>query len=796
MTKLIVSLLSLTCALAAAAQSFVGSWELFPNYSTPNRIIETPEYVYTLSGATRDSNNGKAIGGSLSFYDKTTGEIGALNSTNRLNANKVYNIWYSREDKCLFVAYEDFNIDLVYDDGRTISVPDLRDAAISDNKFINDVAFAHGKAYLGMMGGMVVIDMEHGAVTESALWGKNINVIAASEKKLFLGTRDRQMYIGNLEGSHHNFSTAFAPMRSNENIYASNLIYLGNSKIYATDAGRGYIYTVLEDKPNNDIPYYRAIIEGHPALNEIFSSVTPTRNGALTITGNTANYVSSDGTYTPVSLSVIAGNQVADWAGDAKSIWLANAEGFGEYSPELNAFTISRSKPKGTSGSNVGRIIQHPRTGNFYISTAEVNQNPTFVNLAYGKPTAADIYSGKNSFTTIPGNLLQNSLANFAINPNNPNQIFIGRFFTTSYIVNIDSNTAMPIDLTTIGDKIKGAINGWYVDKAGNLLMLAYFNNKLDLFKAPKGTWETEIKSGEWSHYVMISSLNPNHSTRMVVDEDHGIIVVTGHNGIGAISLPDVDKPLNSSVKSVYLNNATDSDGSTIGGYKYPAIALDKNGWVWIGNDVGVMYIKDSREMFNPGFAVSRPKVARNDGTNLADYLLNQVEVSCIAVDENNHKWIGTLGSGLYRVNEDGTEILEHLTTDNSDIPSNDILAVCPDRNSNDVYIGTADGLSVYHSTTAPAAESYDDVYAYPNPVTPDYTGYITITGLKANSLVKIADAAGNVFFETRSNGGMALWNGLDKSGRRIRSGVYFVFASETGELSSDAAVTKIVVVN
>ncbi len=200
--------------------------------------------------------------------------------------------------------------------------------------------------------------------------------------------------------------------------------------------------------------------------------------------------------------------------------------------------------------------------------------------------------------------------------------------------------------------------------------------------------------------------------------------------------------------------------------------------------------------MFDPTYRPMRPKVPRNDGTNLADYLLAQVECYTIAVDENNQKWIGTMGSGLYRVSETGDEILEHLTTGNSDIPSDDVMAVLPSQTNNDVYVGTADGFSIYHSVSAPAASSYDEVYAYPNPVTPDYAGYITITGLMDNSLVKITDANGNPVFETRSNGGMCIWDGCDTRGHRVRSGVYFVFASQTAEGATNAAVTKIIVVN
>jgi hypothetical protein len=145
-------------------------------------------------------------------------------------------------------------------------------------------------------------------------------------------------------------------------------------------------------------------------------------------------------------------------------------------------------------------------------------------------------------------------------------------------------------------------------------------------------------------------------------------------------------------------------------------------------------------------------------------------------------------------VNESGTEILEHYTASNSILP-NQVYSVACDPNSNKVYFGSASGLMEYSSTTAPGQSSYDDVYAYPNPVRPDYTGWITISGLMDNSLVKIADAAGNVFHQGVSNGGMYTWDGCNAKGERVKTGVYYVFASQNASGSASSCVTKIMVV-
>ena len=128
-------------------------------------------------------------------------------------------------------------------------------------------------------------------------------------------------------------------------------------------------------------------------------------------------------------------------------------------------------------------------------------------------------------------------------------------------------------------------------------------------------------------------------------------------------------------------------------------------------------------------------------------------------------------------------------------MPSDYIYDIACDPNSASVFIGTSMGLAEYVGDSSPAAEDYSEVYAYPNPVRPDYTGWITVTGLMDNSLVKIADAAGNVLYTTTSEGGMITWDGCNSSGERVKTGVYYVFASQNATGNASGVVTKILVV-
>lgn len=776
MKQLFISIaILLGFASQSVAQSYVGSWELYPNYGEPSSVIETPDYVYTLAGT------------SLCGYDKATDEVIALNSANRLNGNKVTNIWYDPESKYLFVVYEDYDIDLVFDDGRVVNVPDLRDAAITASKTVNDVGFANGKAFVGTDSGMLIVDASHGAIVESCLWGKQITRIAATTRNIVLWVgwyADNEMYYASQTGSHHNFDASFQKVKYG--FYPSTgLSRLGADKVLATHVSAAYVF----DFSGSTITRSTLMTGKTIAL----GNTQPTRNGLMIAMGATLAYVAADGTVTEKTVAAANGQKAADWSGTGATVWLADAAGYGRYDTAASAYTISKAKPRGTSGSNVGRIIQHPLTGNFYISTAV--QGYAY-SLAYLQKTYVDVLNPTNkTFNAVSQSLLRTSLSGFDICPTNPDYILTGYHADGGRRCDISENKYISYNTASTVFPTNGSYTTMVQDKSGNLWICQKTGEIINIGKALKGSWETAANKAKWSYFT-VPSITCNHSSRMIVDEANGIVIVTGGNGIAAIQMPASDAPLTANTKYVYNDCSVDEDGSTLGSWTIEAIAMDKSGSIWFGYDKGVFVVNDSKRLFDPGYAPARIKVPRNDGTNLADYLLDQIEIASIAVDENNQKWIGTIGSGLYRVSADGTEIIEHFTTDNCEIPSNEVLAVCPDSNSNDIYVGTPEGLAVYHSTTSPAAEDYKNVYAYPNPVTPDYTGYITIAGLKADSLVKIADASGNPVYETRSDGGMAVWNGCDSSGRRVRSGIYFVFASETGEGAGEAAVTKIVVVN
>jgi hypothetical protein len=173
---------------------------------------------------------------------------------------------------------------------------------------------------------------------------------------------------------------------------------------------------------------------------------------------------------------------------------------------------------------------------------------------------------------------------------------------------------------------------------------------------------------------------------------------------------------------------------------------------------------------------------------------LETENVLSIAVDDANRKWIGTSKSGVFLMSADGTKQIAHFDETNSPLFSNNVKSITINHTTGEVYFGTSKGIISYRGTAIEAGDEFGDVYAFPNPVKHEYEGPIAIKGLMNNSTLKITDISGSLVYETKSEGGQAIWYGKNFNGERVSTGVYMVFCtSEDGALKK---VTKILVIN
>jgi ligand-binding sensor domain-containing protein len=211
----------------------------------------------------------------------------------------------------------------------------------------------------------------------------------------------------------------------------------------------------------------------------------------------------------------------------------------------------------------------------------------------------------------------------------------------------------------------------------------------------------------------------------------------------------------------------------------------DKKGYVWLGTDRGILVNYNSLRLFTD--PVGTESTVDFGTINYEGRpLLENENVTAIAVDGADRKWIGTASSGVFLMSADGREMLRQFNAQNSPLNSNTITALAINPRTGDVYIGTDKGLMSYGGDAAIGSTTKQKTVIFPNPVQGNFTGMIGIQGLAQNAQVRITDVSGSLIFETTANGGMATWDGNTRNGQRVRPGVYVVFATDDlGEITN-----------
>lgn len=286
----------------------------------------------------------------------------------------------------------------------------------------------------------------------------------------------------------------------------------------------------------------------------------------------------------------------------------------------------------------------------------------------------------------------------------------------------------------------------------------------------------------EWKHYPHseIGSNDRYNLTGLIIGKNNGNIWFA-NNYYEKNRLYKYN--YNTDELTMYGPTFTNEDGRDITPIYVHCLAEDRNGNIWIGTTSGPLYLSMS-DIKNGNNIFTQHKVPRNDNTNYADYLLDNSNIRCIAVDGANQKWFGT-DNGVYLVSDDCNTQIYHFDTDNSPLISNIVYSIAVNNNTGKVYFATDKGLCSFNNgiVGSNSEMTKDNVYAYPNPVKPDYTGKINIVGLSFNANIKIVSTNGTLINEGRSAGGSYSWDGYDLNGKKVASGIYMVeTATESGE--------------
>lgn len=772
MIKRLFLILAMLLPCVMVAQNAVDSWRIHPFFvgARLTNNIDTGNKVYYLSS------------GFLYCFDKDTQENETLNQTNYLNDVTVNNIYYDYGRKTLYIVYDNGNLDLILDNGQIVNMPEVKNAQVMQSKVANDITFDDKYAYMATEFGYVVIDESKHVIKESRIFNQSISSIAHVGHWLVLASNGN-IVTGN--DTHHYEAIAE---------YKNTGLYRQQATIYPIDDTHFFINS------KNGLEVCTIDAEGNvaasTALNAQVTNLQPIKDGYIASVPAGKYYITTDAQ--GGNLAKVETDEQELVSKGGSDLWGLNSFGLHKVGDAVNYF-----RPN-SIGIETNAFWTAYNTGENRLYLASTTDNSVLTNANHGAKTEVWAYGNDAWEDVTPPDvpLYNNGEDTYQGNycplfvPGTKNDYLLGtRTAGLLYVSDGKIKTNFYFDNMPRDDKYKASV---CFDTNGNLFAVQSYKTKehpvMVLPKAKLANPEAVTKA-DWVTYTV-----PN----LEVTSFKRSSFVISSNNIKVYTSGDFQKPLvfwddkgnikNTTPTSRSYTLLYDQDGIKYEWNNIFCLAADKAGDVWMGTNLGVVSFNASKA-FDNNFTINHIKVPRNDGTNLADYLLDGLQINCITVDEANRKWIGTNSEGVFLVSPDGTTVIKKFNTTNSPLPSNMIYTVCCDPNSNSVYVVTSKGVIEYFSDTTPGSDDYSHVYVYPNPVRPENTGLVTIAGLMENSLVKIADSAGNVVKQLKSVGGMATWDCCNEAGDRVSTGVYYVLASQNENDNGSSVVSKFVIV-
>ena len=780
MIKKALILMLLLLPMALRAQYTTGDWKLHSTFvvSQAQNCIDTGNKVYYL------------VSGCLFCFDKSTQENESLSRQNYLSDINITNIFYNYTKHYLVVVYANSNIDVIADNGKIINMPELKDAVITSSKKVNEISFTSANMLVATDFGYIVIDDDQFVVKESHVYYTPFSSIIQVGDRL-VAAFNNYIHVSSATGAHDalsSFVTTGSPLVD------GHLYPINNTKLFAWTATSCYVGT-LGGTLASPKASWKGVGKGG-----VRGFIQPTKNGFIGNFKSGSNFY-----YYPFDANGIAGDGVQVAANELYSCapngdgtkWVVSENGIHKEGDNTNVFRPNSISIAGLPfwaiyNSGLDKLYIHTSADNFlYSSSANCNilEVSSYDGQTWRNETPTQLGTDFKAYSAYP----------LAVNPNDPNTYFISTRSAGVYKV----TNGVTKDIFTLTNTPGGDYRGVTTfDKEGNLWLVYPYNCE-----------STKPIAANNSHVVALPKAKVNSTTAVTKADWKKITIpgvgsgefkrgsfVVGNNDVKLFNDGGSNRPIfmwrdgittaNPTVKT--FNSFVDQDGKAVSWTYLRGMGVSNTGHIWLGLDGVVEF--DPNEVFNnPNQPVNHIKVPRNDGTGLADYLLEGLSIYDFAFDKNNCVWIAT-SNGAYKVSPDGTQVLQQFNSSNSLLPSDNVLNIACDTNSNSVFFVTTGGVAEFIDGHSAASTDLSNVYCYPNPVRPDYTGLLTINGLPDNTLVKIADSAGNVIKQMRSNGGIVTWDCCGTNGDRVATGVYYVLASTSGD-SSNNVVTKFLVV-
>lgn len=747
-------LLLILCRARIEGQVPVGTWSDHLMYNSASGLAVSAENVFASTGS------------SIMIYNKNLAELKKLSRIQGLSETGISAISWSEENNTLVVAYTNTNLDLVRDH-IVYNIPDIERKYIPGKKVINRIRVNGRFAYLASSFGLVVVDLYRREISDTWKPGTSSDTpeifdVAFSEGKIYAAT-DKGVFAGDLTNQGLSFFGNWTSLQVPAGRYTS--ILSSGGKVYAnlSDPGGDYVYIAGE----GTIPFSHEPGIFNTSLDssvEGFTISSPQSVKYYSAQGQLLKTITSYGWGTPDISQAIA---------DEGNIYIAdrtNGLVLGKNMSSYSAMTLpgpASDNPFSVTSLNGKTIFTSGGT-----TTSWNNQM---------RPLKVSVFENNNWSSISSTNIFDPLRA--LIDPENSNHFYIASW--GGGLLEYENNTLVT-QYNQYNSPLQTIIPGQPYVRVGGLAMDRDRNIWITQTEVP-GSIKVLKPDGNW----IINPLTIDAPTIGNI-----IITRTGHKwiilprGYGLFILDDNSTPENFSDDRTKKMLIRDTDNRVFSNIY--SIAEDLDGNIWVGTDHGPFIYYNPEEVFDRELFAVRTKIPRNDGTNLADYILENETVTSVAIDGANRKWLGTSSSGVYLISAGGSECLNNYNMKNSPLFSDNIISLAVDNKTGEIWFGTSKGIQSFRGDAIEGKEGFSKVYAFPNPVRHDYAGDISITGLMRDTQIRITDVSGNLVYETTSDGGMASWDLKNYRGDRVATGVYLIFCS--GNNGEESKVIKVLV--
>ncbi len=758
------------------AKAQVGEWTSYQSYRSASKLIDTGEMIYC-------SGNG-----GLFTYNKNDNSIQKLSSINDLSDVGVGTLAYGSENDVVLIAYENSNIDLIFDK-EIYNLSDIKRKQILGNKTVNSVMFDGSLAYLACGFGIVVLNIEKKEVKDT--WyigdeGDHINVydIASDGTNFYASTEEGIYYASASEPNLQDYSNWYRfeniPYPDGSYTHIENF----NSKIVAC----------YSPETDNDELYMLSNGTWSRVFTEISKvyDMTSTFNDRIIISNDGDVYIfAEDGTVIDkIYQYIFPGSQStgiyprSTLLNEDGTYWIADNQ-YGLVHKTGNE--CEQLSPDGPVDNKVFSLYHSGSdlwvtSGGRDAAWGNLWNQARFQKYSEGTWTACDQ-------ETYPEMADFRDVVCIVTDPDNPEHVFAGcwgagilEFLNDEFIKQYSYHNSTLQTVVVNADYVR--IGGMAFDSDGTL----WVNN------GGAGKPLSSYKDGEWKAYSLPDIANdPNFGDIVITEDGDKWIALSNRNkDIYVVKGENEDRKWQRNV--AYFTNGEQEEELEM--HEVYCMTIDRDGAIWVGAAGGVAVYNNPSLIWdatddNPLYA-EQPGLDMDDG--IYHPLLSGETVTAIAVDGANRKWCGTKTDGVFLISEDGEEELEHFTVDNSALLSDEITSITINNNTGEIFFGTSEGLISYMGEATEPDEAFTDVYVYPNPVRETYDGPVVVTGLMEDTDVKITDISGNLVFHETSVGGQVSWDGNNLNGNRCHTGVYLVFLNDkTGE---ETFVTKLLFIH